>query len=63
VSDDGGALNASKPTQGKIITLPRDGDGAVDDFNDKNIGFRRPDAPEFAAANRGSDILSPPPWQ
>jgi hypothetical protein len=60
--DDDIPLNAAKPTQGQIAALSSDGDGAVraaaafvrlalgDDFDEKDIGFRLPDARELADA-------------
>jgi hypothetical protein len=61
-SNDNVALNATKPTQGEVVALPRNGDGAVraatafvrlaldDGFEEEDIGFRLTDARELADA-------------
>jgi hypothetical protein len=55
-------LNATKPSQSEFIALPRDRDGAIgtaaafiglplrDGFDEKHVGFRRPDPREFSDA-------------
>ena len=61
-SDDNVILNATKPTQSKIVTLPCNGDGAIraatafvrsalgDGFEEEDIGLRLPDARELPDA-------------
>jgi hypothetical protein len=63
-SDDKVALNATKPNQGEIVALLRNGDGAVraaatfvrlafgDGFDEEDIGFRLPGARERATSAR-----------